>query len=276
MPKSQAMLRALFHPRPCGSLLGIPIRVAPAVFVLVLLAVVFGGNGAQPGIMLGLLFLLATALLVHELAHALVAQQLGLRVLDITVWPLGGMARMEGLLVHPQYEAKVAVAGPAVNLFFGLLFSALPGAFAAQAAWVHFVLGLGNLLPAFPLDGGRILRAWLARRSPLVDATFAATQLAKTLSFLALFVFWLAGAFWIGLLLALHLWWSGQAEFTQVLYHYGRPPVLSPAQVWQRACYPWFSSNRGTPPSVPKNPTQEELERFHGRLDQFFKKRRTK
>lgn len=263
------MLRNLFSPRLVGHLFGIPIRVVPAVFVLVGLALLTaGGNGnASLGAVFLLLVLLAVALVGHELAHALVAKRLGLRVLDITIWPLGGMARMEGLATSPQHEALVAAAGPAANIALGLILLPIPGAVAADAAWINLVLGLGNLLPAFPLDGGRILRAWLARRSPLVDATLAATRLAKALGILALFFCLYHGALLIGIILGIYLWWSGQMEYFQVLVRERRQPSLTTAEVWRRACYPWFA--RGGP-EPNADPTQEDLESFRGSLDEFF------
>ncbi|MGB0952420.1 MAG: site-2 protease family protein [Planctomycetota bacterium] len=269
------MLRNLFSPRLMGHLFGIPIRVVPAVFVLVGLALLAsGGNGkANPVAVLILLALLAVALLGHELAHALVAKRLGLRVIDITIWPLGGMARMEGLATSPQHEALVAAAGPAANIGFGLILLLVPGPIAADAAWINLVLGLGNLLPAFPLDGGRILRAWLARRSPLVDATRAANRLAQALGILALMFCFYHEALLIGIILGIYLWWSGQMEYIQVVLREGRHPSLTTSEVWRRACYPWFS--RGGPePSA--DPTQEDLESFRGSLDEFFHDRDSK
>ena len=268
------MLRNLFSPRLMGHLFGIPIRVVPAVFVLVAIVLLMasGDSGANLGAVLVLLVLLAMALLGHELAHALVARRLGLRVLDITIWPLGGMARMEGLATSPQHEALVAVAGPAVNIGFGLILLLFPGAIATDAASINLILGLGNLLPAFPLDGGRIVRAWLSRRSPLVDATRAATRLAKMLGFLALLFCLYHGAFLIGIILGVYLWWSGQMEYFQVVLREGRQPSLSTSEVWRRACYPWFSKG-GPEPSA--DPTQEDLESFRGSLDEYFHDRDT-
>lgn len=263
------MLRNLFSPRPAGSLFGIPIRVVPAVFLLVAFALLAAGgeSGANPWAVSILLVLLAVALLGHELAHALVAKRLGLKVIDITIWPLGGMARMEGITTSPKHEALVAAAGPAANIAFGLILLPMPGPIAADAAWINLVLGLGNLLPAFPLDGGRILRAWFARRSPMVDATRAATHFAQVLGILALLLCLYYGTLLIGIILAVYLWWSGQMEYIQVVMREGRQPTLRSAEVWRRACYPWFS--KGGPEPGP-DPTQEDLESFRGSLDEFF------
>jgi Zn-dependent protease len=266
------MLRSLFRPIHCGRLFGIPILVAPAVFVLVALAVLSAGGNEEADALLVLvaLLLLAVTLLVHEFAHALVARHLGLRVIDITIWPLGGMARMEGLSGHSKREAWVAAAGPLANLALAAICVLLPGRLAYGVFLMNLILGLGNLVPAFPLDGGRLLRAWLARRSPLVDATLAAVRLAKVIALLALlFGFW-GSSMWIGVILAIYLWWSGQVEYIQVMLREGHGPGMSSAEVWRRACYPLFG---GSPPA---DDTDEQLESFHGSMDEFFKNRDSK
>lgn len=252
-----------------------PIKVAPAVWVMVGLALFSGGgNSAIQPLAIGLLLLiLMVALLVHELAHALVAKQQGLHVLDITIWPLGGAARMEGLTGHSKQEALVASAGPIANIVLGGVCLLFPGPLAADAAWINLVLGLGNLIPAFPLDGGRILRAWLSRRSPLVDATHAANRLSRWLAVFALIFCFYVGALFIGLILTVYLWWSGQVEYFQVVMREGHGPTLTTTEVWRRACYPWFSS--GDPGGGSKDSAQD-LENFHGSLDDFFRDRDSK
>jgi len=277
------MLRLLFRPILCGRLFGIPVLVAPAVFVMVLIALLTAAGESHVAAVnvFFLLGILAVALLVHEFAHALVARKLGLRVIDITIWPLGGMARMEGLSGQPSREAIVAAAGPLANLALAGVCAILPGSLSQVAVFMNLILGLGNLVPAFPLDGGRLLRAWLALRSPLVDATYAAVRMAKVIALLALlFGFW-GSSIWIGVVLAIYLWWSGQAEFIQVMLREGERPSLTTTEVWRRACYPLFG---GSPPAVDvETPPQhhatsvdEELENFRGPLDQFFEERDSK
>lgn len=276
------MLRLLFRPILCGRLFGIPVLVAPAVFVLVLMALVAaGGNSGAAAInVLLALGILAVTLLVHEFAHALVARRLGLRVIDITIWPLGGMARMEGLSGHSSREAMVAAAGPLANLALAAICAFLPGNLAYSAFLMNLILGLGNLVPAFPLDGGRLLRAWLARRSPLVDATLASVRLAKLIALAALlFGFW-GSSIWIGIILAIYLWWSGQVEYIQVLLREGQQPSLTTAEVWRRACYPLFGGSNPaeevqSPPSDDHS-AKEDLETFRGSMDEYFEERDSK
>jgi len=261
-----SMLRSLFRPHPMGHLFGVPIRVAPAVFLMAALALLSAGPETDLLALFLLLILLGFSLLVHELAHALVARRLGLQVLDITIWPLGGMARMEGLSDKPMQEAVVAASGPCANLLLAGIFLLIPTPLSMAAVWLNLILGLGNLLPIFPLDGGRILRAWLARRSPLVDATLAANRFALFLAIVALVASLFFDVFLLGLLLAGYLWWSGQMEFAQVVFHEGRGPSMPTAEVWRRACYPWFASE--TPSGQEK--TSDDLEDYHGSLDEFF------
>jgi Zn-dependent protease/CBS domain-containing protein len=116
------------------------------------------------------------SLLAHELAHALVARRYGIQVKSIVLWVLGGVAQLQGESPHPRAELEVAAAGPAVSFglaaagavvawLLGLLgVSSLLVAAIGWLAGINVLLGLFNLLPAFPLDGGRILRAALWHR----------------------------------------------------------------------------------------------------------------
>ncbi len=260
------MIFSLFRPVRVGRLFGIPILVMPAVIVLTLLLLgSFSGAGQTLQVLL-LFLVLAGSLMAHELAHALVARRLGLRVLDITIWPLGGMARMEGLSQKPRAEGPVALAGPAINLFLGLGFLLLPGPAAHSAAAINFILGLGNLVPAFPLDGGRILRAWLARTSPLVDATRAAITTANWLCFAALVAGWIWGSFLPAILLAGYVWFVGRMEIVQILLRTGQGPRLPVRTVYARA----FTRQGQNSPEVPEQ-TSQDLEDFHGSMSEFFR-----
>jgi Zn-dependent protease/CBS domain-containing protein len=122
-----------------------------------------------------LLFL--ASLLAHELSHSVVARRLGIQVYDITLWLFGGVSRLEGEARTPRGDFAIAFAGPATSLVIGIVSCAL--AFALRAAdgsrltvtalfWlgsINLVLAVFNLIPAAPLDGGRVLRAWLWHRS---------------------------------------------------------------------------------------------------------------
>jgi Zn-dependent protease/predicted transcriptional regulator len=132
---------------------------------------------------------------IHELAHCLVARSRGIRINSITLLILGGIASMEERMPDPKVELPMALAGPLTSLGIGALCSGIGvGALylipdPAVAALVFFIFGyLGllnvilfifNLIPAFPMDGGRVLRAWLAGRMPLHKATQIAADIGR-------------------------------------------------------------------------------------------------
>jgi Zn-dependent protease/CBS domain-containing protein len=145
------------------------------------------------GVVAAILFL--ASLLGHELAHAVVAQRLGVRVEGITLWLFGGVARLGGGANSPRSEIAITIVGPLTSLILGGLFlvlgqvfggtSSLAGTTAAWLGRINLILGVFNLLPAFPLDGGRILRAllWL-RRGDIVRATVVAARAGRVFGFL--------------------------------------------------------------------------------------------
>jgi Zn-dependent protease len=143
----------------------------------------------------GLLFY--ASLLSHEMGHAVVARRLGVKVDGITLWIFGGVARLKGDAATPAVEAKIAVAGPLVSLALAIVFGAATFALDATGgpplieggcAWLAFAnatLLVFNLIPAFPLDGGRLLRAWLWRRGhDRYRATSRAAWLGRVFAFL--------------------------------------------------------------------------------------------
>ncbi|WP_332450768.1 CBS domain-containing protein [Methanoculleus sp.] len=132
---------------------------------------------------------------IHEMAHSLIAKAKGIKIHSITLLILGGVSQMEETMPDPKIELPMALAGPLTSLAIGLISSALvyvvdavvldPGV-AGVLVFTFGYLGLlnillfgFNLLPAFPMDGGRVLRAWLARRMPLARATRIAADVGK-------------------------------------------------------------------------------------------------
>lgn len=176
-----------------GRVFGIEIRIHAAfpLFVALIAALGIGELGVRQGLS-GALFVLVVFLcvLLHEISHSLAAMHLGGRVRNIVLMPIGGVARMDRIPEAPRAEMAMAVAGPAVNFALaGLLFAALPGrvslgggGFPSELATVNLALGTFNLLPAFPMDGGRILRALLALRVGRPAATRIAAAVGKVLA----------------------------------------------------------------------------------------------
>src|SRR5260370_33068591 len=195
-----------------GTAFGIGIYVH-MTFLLLPLYVLFE-NGTQAGLpviafMMALLAALFGCVVLHELGHALMARHFGIGTRDITRYPIGGVARLEGMGKRPIQELCIALAGPAVNLVIaalllvlipvmGLTQSSNGGAYFAEIpahpleTFVIFLLGanllmeLFNLIPAFPMDGGRVFRALLSMNLVQLRATEIATRVGYVLAELML------------------------------------------------------------------------------------------
>lgn len=200
-----------------GRVAGIPVRVH---WTLIGLAVVFGltaGAGALAG--LASAVLLFASVVAHEVAHALVARGYGIATRDIVLTPIGGVARLEGLPRSGWAEAAIALAGPIASLAIALAAWGL-SAFAGQGSLAivlgalvrtNLMLGLFNLLPAFPMDGGRVLRGLLSERFGLRSATDVAARLGRAIAI----AMGIAGVVWSMpslVLVAVFVWMAGGSE----------------------------------------------------------------
>ena len=172
-----------------------------------------------------LLAVFATVIL-HEFGHALMARRFGVLTHDITLLPIGGIARLAKLPDSPKQQLLVALAGPAVNVGVAAgLFAVLSvvngtpsfagvrggaGPFLAQLMWINLSLAAFNLLPGFPMDGGRVLRALLATRLNSERATQIAARVGQVVAVLL----GLAGLFLspVLMILAVFVWMGAQAE----------------------------------------------------------------
>jgi len=171
---------------------------------------------------------------VHELAHSLVARRKGIRINSITLMIFGGIASMEEGVPDPKAELPMALVGPLTSLGVGLLCSAIvyvvpvitasPG-IAGVLVFIFGYLGVlniilcaFNLLPAFPMDGGRVLRAWLAGRMPLHRATKIAADIGKGFAILFGIIGLFSNPFLI--LIALFIYIGASGESTAVKYSF--------------------------------------------------------
>jgi Zn-dependent protease/CBS domain-containing protein len=213
-----------------GELFGIGIYIH-ATFVLLLawvaLTHLLAGHG--PAEMAnGILLILAVfgVIVLHELGHALAAKRFGVGTRDITLLPIGGVSTLERMPEKPSQELVVALAGPAVNVViaFGLFviisqtggplavqhMRVVGGSFLTKLMWINVSLAIFNLLPAFPMDGGRVLRAALALRMDYIRATELAARIGQGMALL----FGVLGLFFnpVLLFIAFFVWVGAQQE----------------------------------------------------------------
>ena len=178
-----------------GSVSGIKLRVHWTFILLpiwIYLSSIIAGSGVV-GAASAVFFVLAIfgCVLLHELGHALAARQFGIETRDITLLPIGGVAALERIPRNPLQELWIAVAGPLVNvliasaIFLGLFITPISlgtgvAQFLGQLAFVNVILVLFNLIPAFPMDGGRVLRSILAMFMDYAPATQVAATVGQT------------------------------------------------------------------------------------------------
>lgn len=212
---------------------GIPIRVHASFLLIVLWAAYIGLASSRTGWLRGAAFMVVFTLLLflcvvlHELGHSLVAQLFGVKVHDITLWPIGGIARLAKMPERPYQEFLITAAGPAVNIVLTLGLAALALIWIGPAALVRIFaapwelerifasmsgqalvlwlvvnnasLALFNLVPAFPMDGGRLLRSLLAAILPFGKATRIASIVGQILAVIMGLVAVLGSNFFLGL-----------------------------------------------------------------------------
>lgn len=207
-------------------------------YTFVLLLAYYAYNGYQAAGPTGALAALITISLVfvsvvlHELGHSLTALRYGIPVPRIVLLPIGGMAQMARIPKEPKKELILTINGPLVNF---VLAAILWGALQClpERPGLHFftlnpidqirllfmwniVMGLFNLLPIFPMDGGRIFRALLAMKLPYAKATFIAATVAKVLAGLGIAYALLISHDYLLAILLTFIWVGGEAEYKQV------------------------------------------------------------
>jgi Zn-dependent protease len=223
---------------------GIDVKVH-LTFVLILIWAAYrwskdtgaGMQGALFGVAVTLLLFAAVTL--HELGHSFQALKFGVRVRDITLMPLGGLAQMEKIPENPSQELRIAIAGPLVNFAIAAILVLLGALLQVrsiislkelaqsfgQVSWTgmlayltmaNLALGLFNLIPAFPMDGGRVLRALLAMRLDYTKATRIAANIGQGMAFL-LGLWGFMGGNYTLVLIAIFVWMGAGQESKEVV-----------------------------------------------------------
>jgi Zn-dependent protease/CBS domain-containing protein len=219
-----------------GRIAGIKIYIH-WTFPLIILWIILANSGrGMTSMQISWLVLFILALFVcvtlHELGHALAARKFHIKTRDITLLPIGGVARMEGMPEKPVQELIVALAGPLVNvvIFFVLYFTIrlvnVPMDFSSltqitasnfflNLALINIWLAIFNMIPAFPMDGGRVLRALLAMQLSRTAATRIAAFIGQALAILFVFAGFLYNPFLIFIGLFIFLGAAAEAEQVQ-------------------------------------------------------------
>jgi Zn-dependent protease len=224
---------------PLGRILGIKVQVhwtfAIILFWIIYVSLRAGANTEQT--VWAVLFILAIfgCVVLHEFGHAIAARNYGINTKDITLLPIGGLARLEKIPEKPKEELVVALAGPLVNvlIFFVLMpFVRMPEDLEAAEQWmftdpgnflyklvvINLWLAVFNMIPAFPMDGGRVLRAALSFKFPRHHATRIASSLGQMLAIGFVFLGFFVNPFLIFIGLFIFLGAQSEAQFTQAQF----------------------------------------------------------
>jgi Zn-dependent protease len=230
-----------------GSIFGFPVEIN-ASFLILLAVAFFAFGGAMGVFVVGLAF---ASVLLHELGHAVVARYLNVPVAGIELSFFGGAAKMTDVPRKSSHEIAIAAAGPIVSLVLaglGLgIGLAAHSPFIAMIGWINLVIAGFNLIPALPMDGGRILRALLARRMDYVRATDISVTVSRVAA--VAFVVWGIASGSIQLIvLAPFLWLLGTRE--KALARHMAPHMTA------------YAGGRGVVPIARRIPVDEGLRRY--------------
>jgi len=243
------------------TILGVPIRVHITLWIfLPLIALNFSGVLGTGHLFWGILAAagLFASVALHELGHALVAMSRGCRVREILLLPIGGVAQLEGFPSRPHDEMLIAVAGPVVSLL--LSFALGTAAFLSQLlhlfslamlfailSGINLMLALFNLLPSFPMDGGRIFRAWMTPRVGRLEATRRAATVGRIMAVLFGVVGFLQGnLFLMGI--AVFIYMAAGAEYRMVAAREAARLGRVPPWSWWEEELPLEDATVGPPP----------------------------
>lgn len=214
---------------------GIDVKVHVTFFLLLAwVAWLYHGQGGWPAAVHGVVYvsLVFLCVVLHEFGHALAARTFGIRTPDITLLPIGGVARLERMPDKPGQEVIVALAGPLVNVVIAaaLWLALLPGGgpenlsplqarggnLLAELLGVNLILVVFNMIPAFPMDGGRVLRALLALRLNYARATNIAATIGQGFAFVLGFIGLFSNPLLVFVAVFIYLGAAGEASFAQM------------------------------------------------------------
>lgn len=212
-----------------GTYFGIPVRIH---FTFPLILVIFGIRAAMTGglgeALWTVLFVLIVfvCVVLHEFGHSLQIMRYGIPVRDIVLLPIGGMARAERIPENPWQEIVVAISGPLVNFVLATIFFAIlyftgssfdpDVSLVASLFWINIVLGVFNLVPAFPMDGGRILRGLLATRLPYLRATRYARAVGQLIALGFVVLGFISSSFIMLPVIAVFIFFGAMSEETMI------------------------------------------------------------
>lgn len=217
-----------------GTFAGIEVQIHATFFLLIgwIALSYWVQENSLAAVIAGVGFLLAlfASVVLHEYGHALTARRFGVKTRDITLYPIGGVARLERIPEDPKEELWVALAGPAVNLVIAAVLlvwliltagleplrslSLTGGPFLERLMITNLALVGFNLIPAFPMDGGRVLRSVLALRLEYTYATQIAATVGQAMAFLFGFIGLFSNPFLV--FIALFVWIGAQSEARMV------------------------------------------------------------
>ena len=219
---------------PIGRVAGIQIRVHVTFFLLVPLFALAGAQPGGPGEFgaIAWLVLIFACVVVHELAHCLVGRPRGLVVHEIELLPIGGVSKLENLPENPHDELAMAIAGPLASIGIAVGAASLAalvsvpllpvdlfgGSVLTRLVWFNLLIAAFNLLPAFPLDGGRVFRAFLEERgATLEQATRIAARTGRTVA-IALVIVGLFWDLWLAII-GVFVYFGAAAEEAGTIVH---------------------------------------------------------
>lgn len=202
------------------------------------------------------IILLFTIVVLHELGHSLTAKHFGIDTRQITLLPIGGVAQLERMPEKPVQELLISIAGPAVNVVLALALLVLSyfvssfgtvssialisSEFIFKLVGVNVALAVFNLIPAFPMDGGRVLRAILALRGSYLLATKNALNVSKVFAVLFGIIGIFSNPFLI--IIAIFVWIAGSQEYEMVKMKHTWKSHLFPDEVFENIYSPKTNS----------------------------------